>query len=169
MKGRGEGGFTLVELMTTFSVSAIVFAAILGAFLTVKSVNNTARHRMQAMEIVRSRVEQLKRTTLNCIPDESHCDDLTVVTVSSTVSYDAGADGTFGTSDDLQGTLTTALQDGMDMDNDGNSTETAVDVNSDGTNDIADAKPVRVTFSWSQKVYGQTKTYSVFVDTLISA
>ncbi len=169
MRIKQESGFTLIEVMVAVGITAIVFAAILAAFLTVKSVNTMARHRIQAMEIVRSRIEQLKRNSFSCIPDENNCGNAGVVTVSSTVSYDAGADGVFGTADDFTGTLTTALQDGLDLDNDGNTAETAIDVNGDGINDPADAKPVRVTFTWTQKIYGATKTYSVFADTLISA
>ncbi len=167
MKLRKINGVTLVELMVAFAICAVIFSAILAAFLTVKSVNTFMRHKTQAMEIARSRVERLKRTSFDCIPDDVNCANVT--TVSSTVSYDAGKDGSFGTTDDMTGTLTTDLKDGLDMDNDGNTTETAIDVNGDGVNDPADAKPIRVTFTWTEKLYGQTKTFSVFIDTLISA
>ena len=172
-------GFTLVEVLAAFSISTIIFAAILAAFLTVKSVDNYMRHRVQAMEIVRGRLEKVKRTQMDTVPcvsgldeagaTEHQCDSPGVTTVSVTASYDAGNDGLFGTADDMKGTLTTTIMDGLDLDGDGNTAETAIDVNGDGINDPSDAKPVRVTFTWTEKIYGQTKTFSVFADTLISA
>ncbi len=101
-------GFTLAEVMIAFAVSLALFAAVLAAYLGVKSLNLLAKHHMQAVEVVRGRVESLKVTAYAAI-----------VNGTTTVSYDAGPDGIFGNADDLQGTLTVTVQDFLDYDGDG--------------------------------------------------
>lgn len=112
------------------------------------------------MEVVRGKVEALKKTVYANINNSTQ-----------TVSLDAGRDGVFGTADDVQGTLTVAVQDFLDYDGDGNTTENRISVDSygpGGTNEDV-AKPVRVTMTWTQKLLGQNRNLSVSVDTLIAA
>jgi type II secretory pathway pseudopilin PulG len=152
-----EEGFTLVELLAAMGLGTVVFAALISAFLTVQSVNMLTKHRLQAVQVVRGQIELLKVTNYNLIADSV-----------STASYDAGPDGVFGTADDLQGTLTVTVQDVLDMDNDGNTTETSIDIDADGVNDPTVAKPIRVALTWSQYVIGQSRNFTASADTLIS-
>lgn len=157
MNVKSQAGFTLVELLVAMGISAMTFAAVISAFLTVQSVNMLTKHRLQAVQVVRGQIELLKVTNFNLIVDGV-----------STASYDAGPDGVFGTADDLKGTLTVTVQDALDMDNDGNTTETSIDVDTDGVNDPTVAKPVRAAFTWNQYVLGQSKNFTASADTLIT-
>jgi len=149
---------TLVEVLVALVLTLLLFGSLLASILTVRSLGSLTRHKMQAVEVVRGRMEELKVTAFDQIVDSS---------VAAT--YDAGDDGLFGTADDRQGTLGVTVQDFLDMDGDGNVTETAIDLDGDAVNDAAFAKPVRVTFTWTQFVVGQSSTYSVSADTLVAA
>ena len=151
--------FTLLELMVALGISVTLVASLVLAFLGMKMTSAMARHRMQAMQMVRGQVEFLKATAFANLANST----------TNNVAYDAGADGVFGTADDLKGTLTVTLRDFLDMDTDGDTNETSVDINGDGVNDSTYARPVRVSFSWTQYVFGASKTFTVFVDTLIAA
>ncbi len=150
-------GFTMVEALVAFGLSIMVIASLLATFSGVKSINALVKHRIQTLQIVRGQIELLKVGGFSAI-----------VNSTSTVSYDAGVDGLFNTADDLRGTLTVTVRDYMDMDNDSNTTETAIDVNGGG-NDPGAAAPVRVSFTWTQNIVGQSRNSTVFVDTLLAA
>lgn len=151
-------GFTFVEIMISLAITVTVFAAMTSAFLAIKSLNSVSRHHIQAAEVVRGKIEILKGTPFGSLLNSS---DVT--------PYDAGVDGIFGTADDPTGILTVTRGDFLDMDNDGNTVETAIDIDGDGTNDSSLAVPIRVTFTWTQWVIGQMKPYVVATDTLIAA
>ena len=153
---KNEKGFTLVEAVIALAVAVVLFGSLVLTFVAVKSMNKMARHHIQAMQVVRGQIDQLKVIPLSQVLDST-----------TTVSYDAGPDGIFNTADDVKGTLTVKVQDFLDMDSDNNTTETLIDVDGDGVND-ATAKPVRVTFTWSEYVLGRQKNFSVFADTLIA-
>ncbi len=153
---QSSGGFTLVEVMMALGISLLMFVALVESFSYIKSISKVSAHHMQATEVLRGAIETLKITPFN-----------NIVNSVSTVSYDAGVDNVFGTADDLKGTLTIAVQDFLDMDNDKNTNETWVDINGDGTNDQV-AKPIRASFTWTQATTGKDKQNSVFVDTLIA-
>src|SRR3989338_7487888 len=155
---RYSEGFTFVEIMISLAICVTVFAALSSAFLAIQSLNAVSRHHVQAAEVVRGEIEILKGTPFGGILDSS-----------DTVPYDAGVDGIFGTGDDLSGTMAVTRGDFLDMDNDGNTAETSVDIDGGGTNDTSAAVPIRVTFTWTQWVLGQTKSYTVATDTMIAA
>ena len=154
-----NSGFTLVEVMVTTGVSVLLLTGFLGSVTVSKSLNALSRHQMQALQVVKSQMELLKATAFSNIADSS----------AANTTYDAGVDGTFGTADDLTGTLTVTRGDFLDMDADGNTAETAIDINGDGTNDTAYAVPVRVAFTWTQNIIGTSKSFTVSADTLLSA
>ena len=154
-----KDGFTLVEVLVAVGIAVALFASLAAAFLSVKSIAISSRHRIQALQVVRGQLELLKGTSFTLIANG----------VQNNVVYDAGPDGLFGTADDLKGTLTTTVQDFLDMDGDGNATETSIDISGDGVNDPNSAKPVRVSFTWTERALGQNKTCTVFADTLIAA
>ena len=151
-------GFTYPEVLLAIAISVLLFTSLLAVFTVVKSVNKMAQHNMEAMQVVRNRMELLKATAF-----------ANITASQQQMAYDAGVDGVFGTADDLNGTLTVALQDFLDMDGDGNTAEAAIDVDGNGGNDATAAVPVRVTFTWSEHLLGQDKNLSAFADTLIAA
>lgn len=155
---KGETGFTFVEVCFALAIATGLAASLVSIFLGVKSVTMLARHEIEASEVMRGQVETLKATAFGAI-----------INSTQTASYDAGPDGIFGTVDDMRGTLTVTVQDFLDMDGDGNTTETAIDVDGDTINDPSAAVPVRVSFSWREHLLGFTKTFSVFADTLIAS
>ena len=166
-----QKGFTLVEVMMAIAISVSLFGSMAAAFLAVKSVNMMARHKIQAVQVVRGQIENLKSTTFASIAGGAQLSSL-----------DAGPDGQFCCpagqtcvagqaacpSDDIQGTVTTTVQDQMDFDNDGNTTETLINVDGSGGNDSV-AVPVRVSIAWTEHVLGTTKNMSVFADTIIAS
>ncbi len=146
-------GFTLVEILISFSVALLIFLALLGGLLGIKSVGTTARHHMQAMEVARGAMEQVRGTVYDNIVDQNFVD----------VPYDAGRDGVFGTADDLTGDLTIQIVDILDMDGDGDSAET------DGVGFFNNlVKPVRVIFMWDERYPGVTRAREVTLNTLVA-
>ncbi len=156
MRIRSKKGYTLVEVMVALGITLTLFGSMALTFLAVKSINVMSRHKIQAMQLVRSQVENLKAGSFAAIAN-----------ATSTASYDAGPDGAFGNADDMQGTLTTSVRDWLDFDNDGNSNETAINVDNSGGNET-NAVPLRVTFGWSEWVMGQSRNMTVFTDTIIA-
>ncbi len=157
MKINNIKGFTLVEVLMALGITVTLFGSMIAAYIAVKSINMMARHKIQAMQVVRGQIENLKSAQFS-----------TLANGTQTVSYDAGPDGIFGNADDLTGTLTTTIQDFVDFDNDGNTTETQIDIDNDGVNDSV-ALPVRVSFTWREWVVGQARNMSVSTDTIIGS
>ena len=162
MRMRDKRGFTLVEVMVAIGITVTLFGSMMAAFVAVKSINMMARHKIQAVQVVRGQIENLKASTF-----------ATLANSTQTVAYDAGPNGTFGNSDDINGTLTTTLQDFVDFDNDGNTAETQINVDNIGAaglggNDSV-ALPVRVSFAWTEWVIGQAKNMTVSADTIIGS
>ncbi len=161
----GRGGFTLIEALVAMGAIGVLCGSLTLAYLGVKSIQRMTLHRFQALQLARSQMELLKATPFVNI----------VNSTQNNMSFDAGPDGNYGTTDDLKGTLTVQVQDWLDMDNDcaSNSvncrTETSIDIDGDGVNDPAAAKPVRVLFTWTEKLLGQSRTMTVFMDSLIAA
>ena len=156
MRIRGKRGYTMVEVMVSILITMTLFGSMIITYMAVKSINTMARHKMQAMQLVRGQIENLKSSQF-----------ANIATSTSSSAYDAGKDGTYGTSDDMQGTLTTTVQDFLDFDNDGNSTETQINVDGSGGNDST-AVPVRVQFAWTEYVIGQARNMTVSADTIIA-
>lgn len=163
-----QEGFTFVEAIMALGISVVFLGALLAAFLGVKSLNASAKSTMQATEVVRGAIEQLKAGPFNAIgAAPAYLGNPPVNT--TVVAYDAGSDNVWGTADDRTGTLTITVADLLDMDNDGITNESFIDVDTTGpggTNDNV-ARPVRVTFTWNQPVVGADKVCSVSADTLI--
>lgn len=153
---KARKGYTLVEVLVAMGVTLTLFGSTLAVFLTVKSVNTMARHKIQAVQVVRGQVENLKAGAFTAIADGTLA-----------ASYDVGPDGVFGNADDMRGTLTTSVRDWMDFDGDGDSTETQINVDNTGGNDT-NALPVRVSFDWNEYVIGRTRSMNVSVDTIIA-
>ena len=151
-----EKGFTMVEVLICAGFAVLLIGSSMAAFLGAGVTGSMAKHRMEALQVVRGKMEETKITLLASIVDST-----------STVSYDPGPDGAFGNGDDLQGTLGVSVRDWLDMDADGNTTETSIDINGGG-NDPSVVKPVRVTFTWQEYILGMTKSLSVSVDTLVA-
>ena len=156
MRIRSKKGYTLVEVMVGLGISVTLFASMVMAFLAIKSINMMARHKIQAVQVVRGQVENLKAGAF-----------ANIANATATASYDAGVDGTFGTNDDLQGTLTTTVRDMLDFDGDGNVNETQINVDNTGGNDST-AVPLQVSFAWNETTLGQSRAMTVSVDTIIS-
>ncbi len=151
-------GFTFVEVCFALAIATGLVASLVSIFLGVKSVTMLARHEIQASEVVRGQIESLKATAFGAIADNTQA-----------ASYDAGPDGVFGNADDMQGTLTVTVRDFLDMDGDGDTAETSIDVDGDTINDPSAAIPVRASFSWQEHLLGLTKTFSAFADTLVAS
>ncbi|MCG3177095.1 MAG: hypothetical protein MOGMAGMI_02061 [Candidatus Omnitrophica bacterium] len=142
----------------SFLIVGLFFVSLITAFMAVKMTNTMAKHRVQAIQVARGQVELLKATAFGAIAN-----------AVNVAAYDAGPDGIWGNADDFTGTLTVTVRDVADFDGDGNTAETAVDIDGDNVNDATAALPVRVTFTWAESVLGLTRNMTVTIDTLIAA
>lgn len=156
MKIESKKGYTLVEVMIAIGISVTLLGSMLMAFVTVKSVNMMARHKIQAIQVVRGQIENLKAGAFTDIADGFTAEP-----------YDSGVDGLFDTDDDMQGTLTTSAHDWMDFDGDGNTAEALINVDNTGANDST-AVPVRVSFAWTEHTLGQDRPMTVSIDTIVA-
>lgn len=145
----------MVEVVISMLVSIFLFLAMFAGLLAIKSLSNFAERRTQAFGVVRGQIERLKGTPFDAIATVGPLDR----------AYDAGEDGVFGTGDDLTGSLSVLVQDFMDFDDDGDTDETGINIDNNGG---VMARPVRVTFTWNQRLLGQVVPMTVSLDTLIS-
>mgnify|MGYP000925233897 CR=1 FL=1 len=159
-------GMSLLEVLIASVIALIVFSSILATLMGITALTVMSQQYAQVSHVLRGHAEELKGTGFNLIVNSNN----------PAVSYDAGPDNLYGTLDDLKGTLTVQVRDAIDMDGDNNTAEATIDVDGDGVNDCLDfpactdpyAKPVRITFTWSQKLWGLTKNMSMSLDTLIA-
>lgn len=156
MQIRSKKGYTLVEVLMALTITMVLFGSMIMTFLAVKSINTMSRHKIQAVQMVRGQIENLKAGPF-----------MNIANSTAAASYDAGKDGVYGNGDDLQGTLATSVRDWIDFDADGNNAETQIDVDNSGVND-ANAAPVRVSFTWNEWVIGQSRNMTVSADTIIA-
>ena len=154
---KDSNGFTLVEIVISLAISTLIFMTLISTFLGIKSINMMSLSHLQAMQVVRGEVERLRAIGFNNLADNGGVE----------TSYDPGDDLVWDTGDDKTGTLTVVVQDEADFDGDGTNNESLVDVDGDGTND-AFARPVRVSFDWTERVLGQQRQFTVLADTLIA-
>ena len=160
-----EKGLTLVEVVIALGLSVVVFSASIWAAMAVRQTRYMTRHHIQAMNVARSEVERLKGIPFASIGNEDGDNDNVD---AGPATYDAGPDGQFGTGDDLDGTLTVAVRDFLDMDGDDDTDEIWIDIDNNGVNDQV-AKPVRVTFEWTEHMIGPDQDFAVTIDTLIGS
>jgi type II secretory pathway pseudopilin PulG len=153
---RDKKGMTLVEVLVGLSISTLLFGSMMLSALAVRNLSVLNKHSIQALNVARGAVETIKGQGYGA-----------AVAQTWTQAYDAGPDALFNTADDLTGTVTVAVGDFLDMDDDGNTAETTIDVNDDGTNDTA--RPIRVTFTRQEFIRNQYRTFSIWIDSLIVA
>lgn len=169
LNAKDQRGITLVEVVIALGISMLFVGVLVNTYLGFRSLNASAKSHMQAAQVIRGAVEQLKADPFNGIGAAPvYVGNPPVRT--TVVAYDAGPDNIFGTADDLTGTLTVTVADLLDMDSDGNTTEGWIDVDTQGPGGVNDnvARPIRVTFTWTQPIAGPDKNYSLSVDTLIA-
>lgn len=162
---RSRRGAGLLEVLVAGAISLIIFGSILSTVMGISAMTVLTKHYTQAMNVVRGQAEELKGSAFAQIANSN-----------SVVSYDAGPDNVFGTFDDLTGTLTVVVRDALDLDSDNDTMETTIDIDGDGVNDCIDfpactnpyAKPVRVSFTWSERLWTINKNMTVSLDTLIA-
>lgn len=164
-----RAGFTLVEVLMAFGISALFVGVMAATFLGISSTNATAQSHVQASQVIRGAIEELKAGAFNAIGAAPGYTGNPPVRTTA-VAYAAGPDNVFGTADDLTGTLTVTVADMLDMDNDGNTAEGWIDIDTQGPGGVNDqiARPVRVAFTWAQPIAGADKQYSLFADTLVA-
>jgi type II secretory pathway pseudopilin PulG len=153
---RNRRGLTLAEVMVGLAVSLILFTSLIGVMVGFKQIGVVNRHHLQAIQVARGMIETLRHTAFVAIVDSSQV-----------VPFDAGPDQVFGTGDDLTGTLDVLVQDSMDMDDDGDTEESWIDIDGDGNND-QNAKPIQVSFTWTQQLLGQNRDFTQTINTLIA-
>jgi prepilin-type N-terminal cleavage/methylation domain-containing protein len=89
-----EGGFTLIELVVTTSLLALVMAILLGSLWSAQKSEAYTRGRTAAIDNMRISLNRISRdlrqaTTLNGVPTASHLDVYTYVNgTSARVAYD---------------------------------------------------------------------------------
>lgn len=165
-KLRSNRGMSLLEVLIASMIALIVFSSVLSTIMGITAMTAMAQHYTQVTHIVRGHAEELKGTAFAQIVNRT----------TAGVSYDAGPDNIFGNLDDFTGTLNVAVRDALDMDGDNNTAEATIDIDGDGVNDCIDfpactdpyVKPVRITFTWNQKLWSLSKNMSVTIDTLIA-
>lgn len=93
IKANAKNGLTLVETLFSVAIIILAFCFLLGTFVTGKMSIQRVKHRMEARNFLRAKMEELKNTTYkNIVSKES-----TIVTIGP------GLDLIKGTDDDLIG------------------------------------------------------------------
>ena len=148
-------GLTLVEMVISVLILGVVVGAMLGAFMTSRLGMFKAKFYMQAMNLLRYEMEELKNTPYGDISDSKY--DTTI---------DTGSDPD-STADDLIGEVIVEVGDKEDLDGDEDTSEEEINIDNSGGNDLC--KPVYVTISWTIPLLGSgNKSESEELVTLIS-
>jgi type II secretory pathway pseudopilin PulG len=150
-----KSGLTLVEAVVSMLILGIAVGAMLGVLMIGEVSTVKAKHHIEAMNLLRLKMEELKNTRY---------DDIASVTAQN-ISIDIGQDLIRGTSDDLWGIILVEARDKNDIDGDGNTTEAEIDSNGDGINDSC--KPIYATISWTYPSWGGSSNVSEELVTLI--
>jgi len=153
---RNKSAFTLVEAVFCVMLLGITVGAMLGAFSIGRISVVKANHYIEAMNLLRQRMEEIKNLSYTNI----------VSVASQSIVISIGPDLTSGTADDLSGTILVEVVDKNDLDADNNTTETTIDLDGDGTNEAC--KPVYVTISWDSPLWTSNNIVSEELETLIS-
>ena len=93
---RLKNGFSLVEMLVSISLFALVWISLVGSILVGKASEVKSKHRMQATYASQRQIEALRKRTFSAIANE----------VGATTIDTRGTDGT---ADDLMGTQTTTV------------------------------------------------------------
>lgn len=125
-------GFTLVEMVVSILILGIVAGAMIGTFMISKVSVVKAKYYIEVMNLLRGEIENLKNTPY--------------VDIQSVAAQDITIE------DNLVGQILVEVKDKDDFDGDGDTTEGAIDVDGDGTNDSC--KPIYVTISWTSYTWG---------------
>lgn len=158
----GEKGFTLIEAVISILILGIVVGSMLGVFMVSKVSITNAKYYIEAMNLLRHKMEKLKDTPYGNIASAEAQD----------ISIDIGPDLVRGTDptdpddDDLWGTILVEVKDKEDLDEDNDDTETTIDVDGDEIDDPC--KPIYVTISWTNPTWGGGTSVSEELATLIS-
>ena len=150
-----QRGFTLAEVVIAVLLLALVIGGMLTSFIIGRVSTFQSRYHTQAFNLLQAKAEELSVGAYEDVQDQ----DPTNVTI------DPGADLTWGTEDDLVGTLEVDVADRMDMDGDGDSAETEIDLDGDGIND--NCKPFHLDLTWESRSYGSSTQKTISLDSLI--
>lgn len=131
-----NSGFSLVEAMVSILLLGIVSSSMVGAFIVGRAGVIRASHYLEAMNLLRLRIEDIRNTPYDSI-DSLECSGVSI-------SLNPGLTG--DTTDDFWGTIDIITSDVNDLDSDDNITEHEIDIDGDGINDAI--KPVYVIISW---------------------
>jgi prepilin-type N-terminal cleavage/methylation domain-containing protein len=67
VKRQGQAGFTLLELIITASVAAIIVIVVIEGFISVEQINRNARNLTIATQLAQQQMEQVRNTPYNNI------------------------------------------------------------------------------------------------------
>ncbi|HSX14587.1 MAG TPA: prepilin-type N-terminal cleavage/methylation domain-containing protein [Candidatus Saccharimonadales bacterium] len=67
MKARNQAGFTLLELIITATVAAIIIVVVIEGFTGIEQLNRTARNVTIATQLAQQQMEQIRNTPYNNI------------------------------------------------------------------------------------------------------
>lgn len=101
MSGRGESGFTIVELLTAMTISLIIFGATLTVFNGVYATSSTTRALNDAQDRARTGIDNLSRQLRNLANPTA---------AGSSIDLAAGYDFAFQTSDPVKRHVRYCLQ-----------------------------------------------------------
>jgi len=152
---RYKSGLTLVEALVSMLILGITVGAMLGVLMIGEVSAVKAKHNIEAMNLLRQKMEELKNTSY---------DDIKTVSAQN-ISIDIGQDLVRETSDDLWGVILVEVRDKNDIDGDSDTTEAEIDINGDGINDSC--KPIYITISWTYPSWGGHSNVSEELVTLI--
>ena len=94
-------GLTLVEMVISALILGMTLGAMLGTFIIARIGATKAKHRIEVMNLLRGKIEELKDTDYDDIVDEG----------TEPVSIDIGPDGVRDTDDDLVGEQSVSVED----------------------------------------------------------
>ena len=151
-----HGGFTLTEVVIAVLLFGLTISALYTSFLMGRIATYRARYQAQAANLIQASLEQLSVGHYDNVQDQGPID----------VTIDPGMDLEWDTDDDLVGQLLIEVDDRMDLDGDGDTTEEEIDLDGDGTNDPC--KPVHVSLTWMCLSFGVERPVTVSLGTLIA-
>ena len=115
---RRHSGFSLTEVVIAVLLFGLTIGALYTSFLMGRIATYRARYQAQAVNLLQANLEQLSVGPYDGVQDQGPTD----------VTIDPGLDLEWGTDDDLVGQLRVEVDDRMDLDGDGDTTEEEIDL-----------------------------------------
>ena len=179
---KNKRGITLVEMLVSAVILGITLGVLLNTFVTGRVAAAMSRHHLQAMEIARQKMEELRELGYSRILSANFGQIQVTIDDGGTynedvnfndildLAIDGDGNSISGTGEDLNGNgaldkrNTDDLTGALTVSGDKNS----LDLCGLNDDDVDDALQIRIEVNWTERIWFQDKPQTEFIETYIT-